>query len=65
MVEGAGRLLLPGFVDGHMHLDKTLWGLPWHRHQAGPHLTDKIENERRLRREQGLSPEAQSARLAR
>ena len=32
----AGDLVLPGLVDGHMHLDKTLTGLPWMGHAAGP-----------------------------
>src|SRR5689334_24772965 len=31
-----GDLVLPGLVDGHMHLDKTLTGLPWMGHAAGP-----------------------------
>jgi cytosine/adenosine deaminase-related metal-dependent hydrolase len=48
-----------------MHLDKTHWGLPWRPHQAGPRIIDRIENERRLRAELGLSPVVQSARLAR
>src|SRR5215813_8747278 len=65
VVDGGGRLLVPGFVDGHAHIDKSLWGLPWHPHQAGPRLIDKIENERRLRREMGLSPAAQAARIVR
>jgi cytosine deaminase len=30
-----GDLVLPGLVDGHMHLDKTLTGLPWMGHAAG------------------------------
>ena len=63
--EGHHQLLLPGFVDGHLHLDKTLWGLPWHNHQAGPRLIDRIENERRLRQELGLSPQLQAERLLR
>lgn len=64
-IDGGGRLVLPGLVDGHMHLDKTHWGLPWRPHQAGPRIIDRIENERRLRAELGLSPAVQSARLAR
>lgn len=24
-----GDLVLPGFVDGHAHIDKSLWGEPW------------------------------------
>lgn len=64
-LEGDGQLLVPGFVDGHMHIDKTLWGQPWHKHQAGPRLLDKIENERKVRKELQLSPQEQSARLVR
>ncbi|MEV0648427.1 amidohydrolase [Phytomonospora sp. NPDC050363] len=39
-----GRLVLPGFVDGHAHLDKTLWGGPWVPHSAPPGLMNKIRN---------------------
>lgn len=64
VIDGAGRLLFPGFVDAHTHMDKTLLGLPWHRHTAGPALLDKIEGERRLRREEGLDAHQQSTRHA-
>ncbi|MCU0983593.1 MAG: amidohydrolase family protein [Acetobacteraceae bacterium] len=47
--DGAGALLLPGLVEGHTHLDKTLWGLGWYRNEVGPLLTDKIDNERTYR----------------
>lgn len=47
--DGAGALLLPGLVEGHTHLDKTLWGLGWYRNDVGPTLTDKIDNERAYR----------------
>ncbi len=63
--DGTGQLLIPGFVDAHMHLDKTFWGLPWRPHQAGPPTIDKIENERRLRRELDISPEDQAIKLMR
>jgi cytosine/adenosine deaminase-related metal-dependent hydrolase len=63
--DGQGGILLPGLVDAHTHLDKTFWELPWRPHQAGPRIIDKIENERRLRRELGLSPEAQAGRQIR
>ena len=29
ILDVGGDLALPGLVDGHMHLDKTLIGLPW------------------------------------
>ncbi|WP_327085305.1 amidohydrolase [Nonomuraea sp. NBC_01738] len=44
-VEGlGGKLLLPGFVDAHAHVDKTMWGGPWVPHNAGPGLAGKIRN---------------------
>lgn len=65
IVDARGCLVIPGLVDAHAHIDKTLWGTPWHPHQAGPSLMDKIENERRVLGSLGLSPEVQSARLLR
>lgn len=65
VVDAHGCLILPGLVDAHAHIDKTLWGTPWHPHQAGPSLMDKIQNERRVLANLGLSPERQSARLLR
>jgi cytosine/adenosine deaminase-related metal-dependent hydrolase len=53
VIDGQGGILLPAFVDAHMHLDKTFWGLPWRPHQAGPSVLDRIENEQRLRRSGG------------
>ena len=65
IVEVQGCLVIPGLVDAHAHIDKTLWGTPWHPHQAGPSLMDKINNERQVLAGLGLSPEVQSARLLR
>jgi cytosine/creatinine deaminase len=59
-VEGADvldvsdRLLLPGLVDAHCHLDKTLFGGPWVPHSAGDALEDRIGNDRRRRGELGI-----------
>lgn len=50
-LDGKGKLLLPGLVESHTHLDKTLWGMPWRPNSAGPTLKDYIENERRILRE--------------
>lgn len=60
--EGDGALVLPGLVEAHTHLDKTLWGMGWRPHQAGPALMDKIETERRLKKEWDIDPARQSAR---
>ncbi|SFB85544.1 Amidohydrolase family protein [Polaromonas sp. OV174] len=65
IIDGRGCLVIPGLVDAHAHIDKTLWGTPWHPHQAGPSLMDKITNERQVLAGLGLSPEVQSARLLR
>jgi cytosine/adenosine deaminase-related metal-dependent hydrolase len=46
----AGLLLLPGLVEGHIHLDKTLLGLPWIPHVPGGSIPERIEAEKRLRR---------------
>ena len=34
-LDGGGRLLLPGLVEAHTHLDKTFWGMGWRKHTAG------------------------------
>lgn len=62
--DGGGAIALPGLVEAHTHLDKSLWGMGWRPHQAGPRLIDKIETERRLKREWDIDPRRQSARQA-
>ncbi len=50
VLDVAGALLLPPLVDGHIHLDKTLLGLPWLPNQAaGNKVADRIEAERKVR----------------
>ena len=44
--DGGGALLLPGFVEGHTHIDKTHWGRSWYRNEVGPALTDRSEERR-------------------
>ncbi|MGB0113189.1 MAG: amidohydrolase [Ilumatobacteraceae bacterium] len=59
VVAGGGHLALPGLVDGHAHLDKTMWGQPWRPHSAAPGLAGLIANEREGRRT--LPPVAERA----
>jgi cytosine/adenosine deaminase-related metal-dependent hydrolase len=63
-VAGGGLCALPAFVEGHTHLDKSLWGMPWYVNEVGPRLIDRIENERAQRRRLGLDPARQAAALA-
>jgi cytosine deaminase len=55
-----GALTLPPLVDGHIHLDKTLLGLPWVPNQAaGNQVSDRIEAERKVRAARTV-PEAET-----
>ncbi|WP_390955231.1 amidohydrolase family protein [Parasedimentitalea psychrophila] len=60
--DGCGAIAIPGLVEAHTHLDKTLWGMPWHRHEQGKTLGSMIANERSLRRDLDMDPARQSAR---
>jgi cytosine/creatinine deaminase len=50
----SGLLVLPGLVEAHCHLDKTLFGGPWVPHTAGDALIDRITTERQRRGELGI-----------
>lgn len=60
--QAGGRIAIPGLVDTHTHVDKGLIGYPWYVNEVGPRLIDKIDNERRVKRELGLDPHVQSMR---
>jgi cytosine/adenosine deaminase-related metal-dependent hydrolase len=49
IVDGSNDIIMPGFVEGHIHLDKILWGLPFRPISGGPELLDYINNEKRIR----------------
>lgn len=50
----AGALVLPGFVDTHCHLDKTLWSGPWVPNTGGRSLAGRIANGENRRAELGI-----------
>ena len=62
--QAGGRIAIPGLVDAHTHLDKSLLGYPWYRNEVGPRLIDKIDNERKVKRDLGLDAHVQSMRQA-
>lgn len=62
--DGASALALPGLIEGHTHLDKTVWGLPFYRNATGPTLQDKIDNERNYRAATNHDAGAQSLLMA-
>lgn len=42
-----GLLVLPGFVDGHIHLDKSFVGDRWHPHLPAATLRERLAIEKR------------------
>src|SRR5271167_4274289 len=56
-IAGAGR--------GHMHLDKTLTGLPWMGHAAGPTRMSRIETDKTILPHLPLSTEERAGNLIR
>jgi cytosine/creatinine deaminase len=60
-----GALLLPAFVDGHIHLDKTHWGAPRLPHFEGHSVRERITAERVERHRVALPIEARASALIR
>ncbi|MGW5232953.1 amidohydrolase family protein [Streptomyces nodosus] len=44
-VDLGGALLLPAFVDGHSHPDKTFLGAPWQPHVPGGTIRERVAAE--------------------
>ena len=63
VIELGGRLLCPAFVDGHIHLDKTLLGLDWQPHLPGDSVAERIAAEKRLRAGLAVPLAARASRL--
>ncbi|MBB3932982.1 cytosine/adenosine deaminase-related metal-dependent hydrolase [Kaistia hirudinis] len=62
-LDAAGWLVAPSFVEGHIHLDKTLLGLPFIPHIPGDTVAARIAAEKQLRRTVPMSIEERGARL--
>ncbi|VVD84235.1 amidohydrolase family protein [Pandoraea terrigena] len=64
-IDAGGAILLPGLVESHTHLDKTVWGMPWYVNACGSQLIDRIDNERQWRAGSGHDAAAASLALGR
>lgn len=64
-VDLGGKLLLPAFVDGHIHLDKTHWGAPRLPHVEGRSVRERIAAERVARHKMALPIEVRASALVR
>lgn len=62
-IDLAGALVLPGLVDSHCHLDKTMYGGPWIPNSGGRTLAGRIANGEGRRQELGLPSAEYSANL--
>lgn len=62
-IDATDRLAAPSFVEGHIHLDKTLLGLPFIPHIPGDTVALRIEAEKQLRRTVALPVEERGGRL--
>jgi cytosine/creatinine deaminase len=59
-----GAIVIPGLVEAHTHLDKTVMGMGWYENAVGTELRVMIDNERAERHRLGLDPHRQSMRHA-
>ena len=62
--DGHGAIAVPGLVEAHTHLDKTLMGMGWYENAVGADLRAMIDNERAERRRLNHDPHRQSMRHA-
>ena len=61
-IDATGHIALPGLVEAHTHLDKTLIGMDWFENSVGPTRNDRILADRKAKRELGIDARRQSAR---
>jgi len=50
VVDGEDAIAIAPFIEPHVHLDKILWGLPWHSITVPQSLRAMIDNEVEIRR---------------
>lgn len=62
VIDAAGHIALPGLVEAHTHLDKTLIGMDWFENRIGPTRNHRILADRKAKRELGIDARRQSAR---
>lgn len=48
LLDAAGALLLPAMVEGHCHLDKSWFGLPWMENETGLGIAERAAYEREV-----------------
>lgn len=48
VIDLKGRLVIPAFVDGHIHLDKSFVGDTWHPHVPAHSLSERLAAEKKL-----------------
>ena len=64
-IDLGGRLVCPSFVDGHIHLDKTMLGLGWQPHRPGDSVTERVAEEKEALRGLALPTVERAAALLR
>lgn len=62
--DGHGAIAVPGLVEAHTHLDKTVMGMGWYANAVGTDLKAMVDNERSARRTLGLDVGRQAMRHA-
>jgi cytosine deaminase len=61
--DASGRLLLPSLIEGHVHLDKVLWGTPWPGYTSGTTVKERIAREKAYRTSLTVPVETRGALL--
>ena len=61
--DAGGHLLLPSLIEGHVHLDKVLWGTPWPGYTSGTTVKERIAREKAFRGSLSVPVEARGALL--